>query len=336
MIRNPNEYRYQKTVQAVGIALLCFLLFSNLGGAVLFLLRRFVLGELQSDVLAEVFYQSVYALIYFLSFALPVGIFKRRMRKKGLEVLPMRCRAEISPSFFAILFTGILIIWAFSDLNAKIVGFFDFSAATDNLFFEEPAYEEGYEIVLQFIVICVVPAFCEELLFRGCILENLLPFGKGGAVLTSGLLFALMHQNPEQFLYTFVAGIVIGAVYVKTGNVWNCIFLHFLNNFFSFAREILVDRFDVTSALFLWGVIDLVIFLCGMLCLPLFVRLLEKKTPVWENGVFEKSFPPDEDYIASPVAAERKISLFLNFPMTLYCTFCILEMLLLFGLAVFS
>lgn len=78
---------------------------------------------------------------------------------------------------------------------------------------------------------------CEEFLFRGCILSNLLPFGKKTAVIGSAVLFALMHNNTRQFFYTAAAGIVFGLVYIETGSIWAGTFIHLFNNFFAVIDE---------------------------------------------------------------------------------------------------
>ena len=42
------------------------------------------------------------------------------------------------------------------------------------------------------LAFCSVPALCEEFLFRGCILSNLLPYGKTTAILASAVLFSMI------------------------------------------------------------------------------------------------------------------------------------------------
>ena len=96
-----------------------------------------------------------------------------------------------------------------------------------------------HSIVLSFVMTAVVPALCEEFLFRGVFLKNLLPYGKTVAVVVSSLYFALMHQNLFQFLYTFAAGLAFGYIFIRTGSIWCGVLAHFLNNFLSVLSETL-------------------------------------------------------------------------------------------------
>lgn len=89
-------------------------------------------------------------------------------------------------------------------------------------------------ILLYFISSVILPAFVEEMIFRGYILHLLLPHGKTFAIMVSAVLFGLMHLYLPQFLYASMAGILIGYFVVKSGSLWIGIFIHALNNLFSF------------------------------------------------------------------------------------------------------
>ena len=71
----------------------------------------------------------------------------------------------------------------------------------------------------------------EELLYRGIVLGQLLLWMKpAAAVLISAILFGIFHFNVVQFLYAFLVGLLIGAVYVKTGRLFLCMLGHGLTN----------------------------------------------------------------------------------------------------------
>ncbi len=88
-------------------------------------------------------------------------------------------------------------------------------------------------VILFAIYTAVIPAIVEEILFRKVILNTLLPYGKHFAIIFSALLFSFMHCNPNQSLYTFIGGIVLAAVAVKTKSIVFPICIHFLNNLLS-------------------------------------------------------------------------------------------------------
>jgi len=73
------------------------------------------------------------------------------------------------------------------------------------------------------------PVF-EEILFRGLILRNSLPYGKKFAIVTSSFLFGIFHGNIIQTPYAFIVGLVLGYTAVEYGLIWSIV-LHIFNNF---------------------------------------------------------------------------------------------------------
>ena len=81
------------------------------------------------------------------------------------------------------------------------------------------------------LVSCIAPALFEELLFRGNILSGLKQFGIKIAVVVSALIFMLMHGSPDQTVHQFIIGLIIGYLFIKSGNLWLGVIVHFFNNF---------------------------------------------------------------------------------------------------------
>ena len=157
----------------------------------------------------------------------------------------------------------------------------------------------------------MVPGFCEEFLFRGAILSNLLPFGRSNAILISSLMFALMHQNPSQLFYTFVAGILLGTVYERTGSIWNSTILHVFNNLISVILTVLsVNAPTATHAVLSNAFFECGIYLVGTVAaVVLAVRFFGNRHPL-ENGVFGTSAPSIHCVPACPVERKRAVTLF--------------------------
>lgn len=83
------------------------------------------------------------------------------------------------------------------------------------------------------IVATVIAApLVEELLFRGAIQGYLLREWNSPvlAILTSSLIFGLIHGNPAQIPFAFVIGLALGWMYYMTGSLVPGIFMHFINN----------------------------------------------------------------------------------------------------------
>ena len=96
--------------------------------------------------------------------------------------------------------------------------------------------------LLNILLFAVVPAFSEEMIFRGMILNGLARgIGRVGAIFLSSLLFALVHQNIAQFIYPFIMGIVFSVVTMKTGNLFYAMILHLFNNITTLTIEFLIN-----------------------------------------------------------------------------------------------
>jgi membrane protease YdiL (CAAX protease family) len=91
-------------------------------------------------------------------------------------------------------------------------------------------------------VIAVLPGVCEELVVRGVLLPSLaaaLP--ATGAVVVSAALFAAMHGDAFRFAFTFVVGLVFGALRLRTGSLWSTVMAHVTLNTLTFLIAPLVD-----------------------------------------------------------------------------------------------
>jgi uncharacterized protein len=80
------------------------------------------------------------------------------------------------------------------------------------------------------LVLLVAPVF-EELLFRGVILPAFLSqYSQKMSVALSSILFSLYHINPYQFLPTFILGVTVSIVFIRSRSVILCILFHMLYN----------------------------------------------------------------------------------------------------------
>lgn len=88
------------------------------------------------------------------------------------------------------------------------------------------------QLLSRLLVIALLPAFCEEIFFRGLVQRFMLTFIKSPlpAIIISSILFAALHSSIYNLLPIVLAGTVLGYLYYKTGNIWNNIILHFLIN----------------------------------------------------------------------------------------------------------
>ena len=98
-----------------------------------------------------------------------------------------------------------------------------------------------------FRVVILAPVV-EELLFRGVIFSGFQRnYHAFWAIFLSALLFALFHLNPWQFGPTFLLGLILGWVRLRTGSLLAAIFTHALHNgmiflivYFKIAPEVIL------------------------------------------------------------------------------------------------
>jgi sodium transport system permease protein len=101
--------------------------------------------------------------------------------------------------------------------------------------------------------LALVPALCEELLFRGYLFAALQRATSAGrAIWVSALLFGLFHvvvgspASPERFLPSTFLGLVLGWLAWRSGSVVPCILLHVCHNglllMLAYYRDALIER----------------------------------------------------------------------------------------------
>lgn len=82
-----------------------------------------------------------------------------------------------------------------------------------------------------YLVIGLLAPLAEEIVFRGAILRTLLDrVTPWGAIALSAVLFALIHMNPAQIPYAFLAGLLLGWMYWRTGSILPGMAYHWANN----------------------------------------------------------------------------------------------------------
>ena len=88
----------------------------------------------------------------------------------------------------------------------------------------------GTALVFDLICTCLFPALCEEFAMRGVLLNSLRKFGDIPAIVISALVFGLIHGNFTQLPYTFVMGLGLGFITVRSGSIYPAMIVHFGNN----------------------------------------------------------------------------------------------------------
>lgn len=341
----PREKQYRGTVNRIAISLLLFYVaFSIYSVLMTYVVPLFT--DRMSAVAGNVTYELIYGTLYAAVFLLPVWVYYLLSRRHP-HVLPNTALTLPAHTPLYIL-AGLALISAAGYLNSMLLDIFDYASFSDQIFFEYDI-TLNYQMVLMFFTLVVVPAFVEELLFRGVILQNLLLFGKNGAIIASALLFGVMHQNAGQLLYATVAGLLLGYVYVQTRSFWCCVLIHFCNNFVSLIHKILLERLPEDQATLLIFAMELAVFALGVVAAVYLILHKEKEgdaafaEPLEAEPLHTLSLDPvsdpvsetdpvSENVVASPTVF-RRIRLFCSLPMIAYFVLCAVQMLALLWLA---
>ena len=325
----PEEKSYRAVVNRIAICLLVFcalfFAYSNFMGVVM------GLAASMSPVAGTVLYEIVYGVLYAATFLLPVLLF--RLLSGGRGTAPIATAWRMPRYTLLYIFVSIAIISAAGYLNSMLLEIFEYGEFTDDVLFEADI-STNYELVLMFFTTAIVPAFVEELLFRGVVLGNLLPYGRTTAVLASALLFGAMHQNAGQLLYATVAGLVFGYIYVHTRSLWCCVLMHVCNNFLSVLTTAISERVPEGRATMLLYGIELAIFLLGIAA-AIFLILKAKwdREGVLHHGAFEQELKPHPEYATVALPLSRRVRLFFSAPMIIFFVLCAAQMAMLLGLS---
>jgi hypothetical protein len=87
------------------------------------------------------------------------------------------------------------------------------------------------ELLFVILVAAVVPAVCEELLFRGLVQQSLAQQTGGfRAAIITGVIFGAYHLSPFTIVPLAALGIFFGFIVYRTGNILVAMAAHFFNN----------------------------------------------------------------------------------------------------------
>lgn len=142
--------------------------------------------------------------------------------------------------------------------------------------------------IIYFVAIAVVPPIIEEFAFRGAILGSIREkHGDALAIIISAVLFGFMHGNFTQTPVTFLTGLVLGYLTVKTNSIIPAIILHFVNNGWAVIYDILSKLTSEDTMLWVESGVALALIGVGLICA---VSLIKK----YKNDLFTFEKPDSE------------------------------------------
>ena len=88
------------------------------------------------------------------------------------------------------------------------------------------------DLLFNLLVIAIVPAIGEELLFRGYFQQSFSKWLSSPhvAIIVTAVLFSAIHLHFQAFLPRFILGVLLGYLFYWSGSLWLPILAHFANN----------------------------------------------------------------------------------------------------------
>lgn len=194
-------------------------------------------------------------------FAIPSAFYARYRGLKYLSHMRLRAVKAIDiPLLFSALgfmvFGGAILCF----LMYKITPDAFTASSTVNYITENTTIGKSLYAI---IAVAVVPAVCEEFLYRGIIITEYEKNGTVLAVLLSSLTFGLIHFNPVRLPIYFYYGVILSLVLYATRSLLASTLVHMANNIFVMFFEVYIYRAAIKQGggLFMFFLISFTTFI---------------------------------------------------------------------------
>lgn len=313
-IINSEKNTIKKTARLISIPFLCVMLLMSLWVYPYYLVMSFFgYSELESQMLLSdpAVIQVVSTLLSLSFFTIPFALTAYSSGYKISSIIPFN--APQKGIVLPFLFIGIGFC-SFANIGVSIAGgiFRSFGFDYGFSYGEDPKGIFGF--LLSIILTAIVPALAEEFACRGIVHGMLSRFGEGFALVMTAILFGAMHGNFQQIPFAFIVGLVLGYVRIKTGSIWVCVYIHFVNNFISVIFSY-IDKISPNNISSLFYSI----YLCVALILAIIGVMLLKN---WKGEFYKLN------NTESLCSEKQKYIWFLtSVPMIIFLSICFLESL---------
>jgi membrane protease YdiL (CAAX protease family) len=144
------------------------------------------------------------------------------------EILPLSTPRRATLAASALLVFGLApVAQLFAELASRFTGRDSVSAELVRTLGQDTSLP-GF--LLGMLLVGILPALCEEALFRGLLMRCFERLGVALNLLVTSALFALLHLEPSQVAGTFVLGFGFGLVRYKTNSIVPCMLAHAVYN----------------------------------------------------------------------------------------------------------
>ncbi|MEW6510490.1 MAG: CPBP family intramembrane glutamic endopeptidase [Bacteroidota bacterium] len=233
--REPFLRRLSPVAFALFALAAIFILYQVVGGVITLVIAR---GEITPDNVGLVRWATFFGQILFI--LIPTILFARWRHGRVVQFLRIRVPEirELVVTMIAV-FALQQVLQTYMILQESIPLPSELQKFVDLL---KKMIEETYRVLvlahspLEFLVVllivALVPAISEELLFRGLVQRNLEDAvgGMRGAIL-AGIIFGAYHLNPFGIVPLVALGVYFGFIVYRSENITLAVSAHFFNNF---------------------------------------------------------------------------------------------------------
>ncbi len=201
-----------------------------------------------------------------------------RLNKTGVKELLLVLGMAVS-GYGIVSFINLVWYWILSRFGTPVAPVY-------------PPINNGGQYITGLLVMALTPALVEEFLFRGVMLRGYERLGTKVSIITTGVLFAVLHLRITNIPAIIFLGIMIGYVVVRTNSIFSGVLYHFTQNaisisllyFQEIARDYLQDAGAVQDnmanippemwigVIIVWGMIALFSIGFFLLCVTAFHR----------------------------------------------------------------
>lgn len=187
-----------------------------------------------------------------ISFLLPALLFSYYSSPKALTYVGIQ--RSFSPFILVLCVIMLFSIQPFITYIGQLNEHIHFGSFQNYMKQMEELYERAMKAFLQMhsfsdllvnlFLMALMPAISEELFFRGAFQKVLFRLSHKPwlAILSSSLVFALLHGTLLKIIPIFVLGLLLGTVYHLTRNIWYNIVIHLINNSLALLAYYYSDR----------------------------------------------------------------------------------------------
>ena len=128
-----------------------------------------------------------------------------------------------------------------------------------------------------FIINALIPAFAEELMFRGAMQSLLSEFGTSVSIITTAICFSIIHMDISNMAGSFIFGLFCGYLTYSFSSLIPAFFVHLICNSCYLVMDFFIDTYEIFGLVPYFFVTNVFLFLIfGYFAFVTLEKLIEK------------------------------------------------------------